>query len=65
MTLTPYLKSQIDAMSYKDMLRRWRFAPAGDEMFQGESGEYFAQRMNDLQRADPDAAVRVSKEIGW
>jgi hypothetical protein len=51
-------------MPYESMLARWRFAPVGDVMFQGESGEYFAKRMAELRAAGADH-VGASKRLGW
>lgn len=65
MKLTPEMKAEIDAMSYEDLLRGWRFAKIGDERFQGEVGEYWGKRMFGLRDADPAAAVAASKRIGW
>lgn len=66
MKLTDELKSQIDAMPYQQMLHRWRHAPVGDQMFQGESGDYFSKRMAEKRSEAGDAEhVRASKEIGW
>lgn len=65
MKLTPELKAKIDAMTYTEMLGKWRFAPLGDELFADESGEYFGYRMFSLKDADPGAAVAASKAIGW
>ena len=39
MDMTPELKAEIDSQSFQDLLRRWRFSPVGDPIFQGESGE--------------------------
>jgi len=67
MKLTPKLKAQIDAKSYEQLLSRWRFAPVGDPMFQGESGDYWADRMSKM-RAEPGGDTRhivASKSIGW
>lgn len=67
MDLTDKLKAEIDAKSYQDLLRRWRFAPVGDLMFQGESGRYWSDRMKEL-RAEPggnSVHVGASKTIGW
>jgi hypothetical protein len=63
--LTPELKAKIDAMSYEDLLRRWRFAPTGTEIFQGESGDYYAAEMARKRDADPLGAVGASKRIGF
>jgi hypothetical protein len=53
-------------MNYEQMLRRWRFAPIGDPLFQGEAGEYFAEAMKTKKsQLSDDEQVRISKEIGW
>ena len=69
MKLTEKNKEQIDAMSYREMLARWRFAPLGDKTFQGETGEYFAKVMKEKRRAldseDPESHSKISKSIGW
>jgi hypothetical protein len=59
-------KDWIDAASYADMLRRHRFAPVGDPMFVGDTGEYFAKVMNEKKIAiGHKQAVAISKRIGW
>ena len=65
MTLTNEIRDRIDKMTYTEMLGLWRFAPAGDTMFQGESGDYFAQRMQDLRESEDVDHVGASKAIGW
>ena len=55
------LKAKIDSMSRLDMARRWRFAPVGDPMFQGEVGDYFEKRFKELGGFTPE----ISKKIGW
>ena len=56
----------IDDMSYEAMLRKWRTAPAGDPMFQGETGENFKKVMKDKRSKVGDAAhTAASKNIGW
>ncbi len=64
--MTDATKNMIDNMSYTEMLSRWRFAPAGDPMFVGESGKYFAEVMK-KKRAEvgDDGHVAASKLIGW
>jgi hypothetical protein len=64
MILTDTLKKRIDAMDYQEMLSKWRFASMGDPMFQGESGDYFAQVMREKREAGVDH-VGASKSIGW
>jgi hypothetical protein len=56
------LLKEIDNMSYMDLLRKWRFAQAGDPMFRGFVGEYFRQQMEEKK---PDNHSSISKEIGW
>lgn len=63
MNLTPELKAEIDGKSYTELLRRWRHAPLGDTMFQGESGKYWNERLAELR--DTVDHVAISKEIGW
>jgi hypothetical protein len=59
-------KQFIDGMDYCQLLQRWRFAPVGDPLFQGDVGDYFKQVMN-TKRADlaDHEHVRISKDVGW
>jgi len=64
--MTNKQKKWIDSADYEALLRRWRFAPSEDAMFQGETGEYYRKVM--AKRAaglDPAARVNASKSIGW
>jgi hypothetical protein len=63
MDLTDKNKIYIDSLSYEDLLRRWRFTPVGDTWFQGETGDYWGKRMEEL-RSTVDH-VSISKKIGW
>lgn len=65
MNLTPEVKEEIDRLDFHGLLKRWRFGSAASPWFQGESGEYFKNRMTELQLQDPGAAVQVSKDLGW
>lgn len=65
MTLTPELKSEIDAKDVEELLRRVRFDPCGSHLFTGESGEYWLKRLGELRSQDDDAYVAASKKIGW
>ena len=65
MNLTPENKAHIDALSYEELLNRWRFSPVGDQWFQGETGTYWGKRMALKRSADPGGAVEASKKIGW
>lgn len=57
-------KATIDAMSYDELLRRWRFSPIGDPFFQGETGDYFKKRFEELRNSGIDT-VAASKRVGW
>ena len=63
MKLTPERKAHIDRHSYEDLLRKWRFAVSGDPWFQGETGDYWSERMSELR--DRTDHVAASKRIGW
>jgi len=65
MDLTPERKAIIDNYSYEQLLRRWRFAPTGDPWFQGETGDYWGNRMTFLRDQNNEAHVAASKRIGW
>ena len=61
------MKARIDSMTYEQLLSKWRFAPVGDPMFQGETGDYVSERMKKL-RSEPGGNARhvaASKHIGW
>lgn len=66
MQLTEDVKEQINALNYFSLLERWRYAPVGDPMFQGESGNYWWDRMEYLksQPGGLEEAVRASKLLG-
>lgn len=63
--MTPEEKAKIDSMTLYDLLLAWRNAPVGDPRFQGEHGQYWAQRMSQLRNEDNNAWVAASKAIGW
>ena len=64
MKLTPENKASIDSRSYEELLSHWRFAPAGDLWFQGETGSYWSKRMAELKNQGANH-VGASKHIGW
>lgn len=64
MDLTPENKEFIDELSYERLLYSWRFAPAGNEWFTGETGDYWAKRMKELRDRGADH-TGTSKKIGW
>jgi len=66
MDLTKKNKKYIDGLSYEKLLFKWRFAPSGDPLFLGETGDYFSSAMNrkKMEIGDKEAAS-ISKSIGW
>ena len=64
MDLTKENADWIDSLSYDELLRKWRTAPVGDDWFMGETGAYWASRMDKL-RAEGANHVAASKSIGW
>jgi len=64
MDLTLENKKHIDSLSYEGLLRSWRKTPSGNEWFQGETGIYWSNRMNELVAKGADH-VAASKRIGW
>lgn len=66
MTISKEHKDWIDRASYTQLLARWRNAPSGDPMFEGDTGDYYAQVMSDKRKAvGPSAHTAASKQIGW
>ena len=66
MELTDQVRKEIDAMDYEAFLRRWRFSPVLDEMFNGASGKYFTKVMAEKKEAlSYDQRFAISKRIGW
>ena len=55
------IKNEIDQMSHYELCRVWRFAKIGDPRFQGEAGDYFAQKLKEAGGFTPE----ISKAIGW
>ncbi len=58
-------KAWIDEADYGELLRRWRFAPAGDPIFVGELGQYYQAVMLRKKAQTGDGGVSASKTIGW
>ena len=59
------MREWIEAASYEDLLRRWRFAPAGDPFFSGNAGNYFAEHLIKKRDLTGDLGVSASKRVGW
>jgi|WetSurSiteA1Bulk_404760.scaffolds.fasta_scaffold00038_3 hypothetical protein len=56
----------INNASYEDLLRKWRFEPAGSNWFIGEIGDYYEKVLIEKSRKLPvHEIVKVSKSIGW
>lgn len=63
--MTPEQKKWIDEATYIQLLDKWRFAPVGDPLFQGETGIYYKQVMVEKRRQELDGGVSASKVVGW
>jgi hypothetical protein len=62
--MTDAEKQWIDNNSYEGLLQRWRYAPCGDPMFQGDTGQYYKEVMfRKRDEVGNDEAVRASKSI--
>lgn len=55
------LKRRIDSMTREQMAAKWRFAPVGDPLLQGEAGDYFTERFKKLGGMSPN----ISKRLMW
>lgn len=67
MKLTTENKTEIDGKTYEQLLSHWRFARIGDPWFEGETGDYWGQRMRELreQPGGQELHVAASKALGW
>jgi hypothetical protein len=64
--MTSEQKKFIDDASYETLLCKWRFAPMGDSMFQGEVGAYYTKVMKEKRdKLLPGESAVISKKIGW
>ena len=64
--MTTEEKTWIDNATYYDLLKLNRFGARDNPMFQGETGRYFVQTMNERRYAlPPEEAMAISKRIGW
>ena len=59
-------KLWIDNSTYEELLRKWRFEPAGSPWFTGEVGLYFEEVLRKKQtEISSEEHSRTSKSIGW
>ena len=64
--MTPKQKEWIDNAPYINLLRRWRYSPMGDVMFEGDTGGYYSDTMRRKRNeVGEEAHVAASKVIGW
>ncbi len=59
--MTPEQKERIDKMSQRELCAKWRFAPVGDPLLQGDTGDYFSKVLKERGGFNPE----ISKELGW
>ncbi len=56
----------IATASYEDLLRKWRFEPAGSPFFCFTVGEHFAAAMEKQKKTISFMdGVNASKKVGW
>lgn len=58
--MTDQEKQKIDSMSQYELCMWWRFAPAGDSLFQGDTGDYYKKCMKEKGGFTP----QISKSLG-
>ena len=58
--MTPKHKQQIDNMSQYELCEKWRFAPIGDPLLQGETGDYFSKVMQEKGGMTPEISKSLS-----
>jgi len=61
------MKRWVDNASYEELLRKWRYAPAGDPFFRNDTGmgDYYSSTMNKRKiEISHGAAVAISKSLG-
>jgi hypothetical protein len=59
--MTEDQKARIDAMSQYELCSMWRFAPTGEPLLQGDTGEYFSKKLVEKGGFTP----AISKQLGW
>ena len=62
--LTPEKKTELDALTIRELLSVQRFAPIGDPRFMGAEGKYRMRRLSELRAKNPEEYVLASKSIG-
>lgn len=62
--MTPEQKEWIDKASYQELLKKWRFEPAGSPWFQGNAGDYYIKVM-EQKKLSCNNPEEVSKQVGW
>lgn len=64
--MKPEDKEWIDNATLDELIRKWRFSPAGDPMFEGETGDYFTQVfIAKKHKASPAEFTAASKRVGF
>jgi len=59
--MTAEEKAQIDGMTQLELCRTWRFAECPYHLLQGETGQYFAERLKEMGGFTPE----ISKQLGF
>ena len=60
------MREWIDNATYEQLLSRWRFAPSGDTMVDGDLGLYYKEVMLRKRfELGPAGATAARKAVGW
>jgi hypothetical protein len=59
--MTNEQKAKIDAMSQYQLCELWRFAKCPNPLLQGDTGDYFAERLKQMGGFTPE----ISRDLGW
>ena len=59
--MTREQQDTINAMTQYELCALWRYAVAGHPLLQGDTGDYFAQRLKEMG----GFTAAISKELGW
>lgn len=65
LNLPEEVRAAIDAMTYEDLLRKWRFSDGQDPLFKGASGRYAGQVMRRMRNENPGLHAKASEAVGW
>ena len=60
--MTQEQKQTIDSMTHRELCAKWRFAPVGDSLLAGDTGDYFKKKLFEEKGGFTPG---ISKSLGW